>query len=99
MSKHSGRRRPRAGSRPSEKTSQSPQASGPALRRDRRQIWGVGLLILGAVVFLQHLVSHMGFYTVLPGSLDDLLIGYPTAGVLVLAGLLLVSDDEKKRKK
>lgn len=48
-------------------------------------------MVLGAVVFTQHLFSHMGFFTVTSSGWDDLLIGYPLAGLLVVSGSMLLS--------
>jgi hypothetical protein len=45
------------------------------------------LILLGVFVFGQHLVSHMGVFTVFSSGVDDFLIGYPTAGILVYLGL------------
>jgi hypothetical protein len=56
----------------------------------RRRTAGFALLAIGAVVFIQHLASHMGFFTVIAGGADDLLIGYPTAGLLAGTGALIL---------
>lgn len=58
----------------------------------------IGLLVLGGLVFFQHLVSHMGFFEILGGRADDLLFGYPTAAVLVVTGLLMLGGDDKSRR-
>ena len=50
---------------------------------------------LGAVVFVQHLLSHMGFFVIFSGGTDDLLIGYPTAGLMGLAGAFMVGGADK----
>ena len=57
----------------------------------RRRSLGWGLVVLGIVVFAQHLSSHMGFFTVISSGWDDLLIGYPAAALLVLGGGVLLS--------
>lgn len=49
-------------------------------------------MVLGVVVFTQHLVFHMGFFTVMSSGWDDLLIGYPVAGLLGLGGGFLLSN-------
>lgn len=71
----------------------APKATGkltPA-QFERRRRSGWGLVVLGAVVFTQHLFSHMGFFTVTSSGWDDLLIGYPLAGLLVVSGSMLLS--------
>lgn len=42
-------------------------------------------------MFSQHLISHMGFFTVVSSGWDDLLIGYPVAGLLATGGGVLLS--------
>jgi len=37
----------------------------------------------------------MGFFVVFSGGTDDLLIGYPTAGLMVVAGAFMVGGAEK----
>lgn len=56
---------------------------------------GWALIGIGVVVFVQHLISHMGFFVVFPGGTDDLLIGYPTAGLLGLTGAFMVGGADK----
>ncbi len=62
---------------------------------DKRRTLGWALIGLGSVVFVQHLFSHMGFFVVFSGGTDDLLIGYPTAGLMALAGAFMVGGAEK----
>lgn len=71
----------------------APRARGkltPAQVERRRRL-GWGLVVFGAVVFTQHLFSHMGFFTVISSGWDDLLVGYPLAGLLVVGGGMLLS--------
>lgn len=58
---------------------------------ERRRHLGWGLVALGVIVFSQHLVSHMGFFIVISSGWDDLLIGYPVAGLLSAGGAVLLS--------
>lgn len=60
-----------------------------AFRRRRALAWS--LIGLGVVVFLQHLISHAGFFTLISPGWDDIVAGYPLAGVLVIAGGVLLS--------
>jgi hypothetical protein len=57
----------------------------------RRRVLGWGLVGLGVVVFLQHLVSHAGFFTLVSPGVDDIIAGYPLAGLLALAGAIVLS--------
>lgn len=50
---------------------------------------------LGVFIFMQHLVSHMGFFVVLGSATDDLLIGYPTGAALVFIGVLVLSRADR----
>jgi len=57
----------------------------------RKRVLGWVLVGLGVVVFVQHLVSHAGFFTLVSPGVDDLIAGYPLAGLLALAGALILS--------
>ncbi|MGH2695682.1 MAG: hypothetical protein ACRDIW_01685 [Actinomycetota bacterium] len=57
----------------------------------RRRVIGWTLVALGVIVFVQHLISHAGFFTLISPGWDDLVAGYPLAGVLGLGGALLLS--------
>lgn len=60
-----------------------------AYRRRRAFAWG--LIALGVVIFVQHLISHAGFFTLISPGWDDVVAGYPLAGLLGIAGALLLS--------
>lgn len=57
----------------------------------KRRVLSWSLFSLGLVVAGQHLLAHAGWRP-LPVSMgwQDLLVGYPTAGVLALVGLLVL---------
>lgn len=55
----------------------------------RRRALGWSLIVLGVVVFVQHLLHHMGFFTLISEGWDDLVAGYPL-GVFV-AGTIVLS--------
>ncbi len=55
------------------------------------------LIGLGGIVFLQHLVSHMGFFTVISKGADDIFIGYPTAAMLAFGGVMLLSKQRRSK--
>jgi hypothetical protein len=62
----------------------------PAAYR-RRRVIGWTLVALGVVVGVQHLVHHMGFFTLVSPGVDDLIAGYPLAGILAVGGAILLS--------
>lgn len=63
-----------------------------------RQRVSAVLIVAGVVIFAQHWVSHIGAFSVISGSADDLIIGYPTAGVLVFTGLMMLPGPDRKRQ-
>lgn len=59
-----------------------------AASRRRWIYWS--LLSLAAVILVQHLLAHSGLQPIpLTMGWQDLLIGYPTAGLLAIAGLFV----------
>lgn len=49
------------------------------------------LMALGVVVAGSHLLEHLNVFQLLPNpAAQDLLLGYPTAGVLLVVGLILL---------
>lgn len=49
---------------------------------------GLGLLLGGS-----HVITHLGAFSVLPrAGLQDLLMGYPMAGIIVIGGIALLSS-------
>lgn len=57
-------------------------------RERRRRLLGWLLVVVGSVMAAVHLVTHLGRWQII--GLQDLLLGYPMAGVLALAGFMLV---------
>ena len=57
----------------------------------RRRVLGWTAVVLGVVVGAQHLVQHMGFLTLVSPGVDDLIAGYPLAGLLGIGGAILLS--------
>jgi hypothetical protein len=49
---------------------------------------GVLLLIAAAVLVVPHQAEHADVIDPLPGNLEDLLIGFPTAGLVGAGGFL-----------
>ena len=57
-------------------------------RRQRRRYVAYGLMALGVLVAGSHLLEHAGVFQVLDNmALQDILIGYPTGGILFVIGL------------
>jgi len=55
----------------------------------RRRVLACGLIVLAALVAVSHLLEHAGIVQVMSPGLQDVLIGYPTAAVLlVVAGVV-----------
>ena len=53
---------------------------------------GVSLLVVAVVMTAVHVVAHLGNLRFLPTSgLQDLLTGYPMAGLLAVAGGVVLS--------
>lgn len=74
----------------------SPQPSlyTAAYRRvRRRRVAGWLLVGVGAIMAVVHMVTHLGRLHLM--GYQDLLVGYPMAGVLVLGGFLLVGYTAK----
>jgi len=62
-------------------------------RRKRRLAWV--LISLGAVVGVSHLLEHLDVIQVLPNpTAQDLLLGYPTAGLLIVIGLIMLPAEK-----
>ncbi len=57
----------------------------------RRRVLGWPLVVLGVAVAVQHLIHHMGFWTLISPGWDDIVAGYPLAGVLGVAGAIILS--------
>lgn len=78
-----------------ETTAQQPQQSAADFARRYRR-WmirrytGIGLAAVGAVMILVHVLMHLANVTAFP--YQDLLVGYPTGGILVLGGIILASQ-------
>jgi hypothetical protein len=65
-----------------------------AYRRERRRrILGWVLVALGTLMAAAHMVAHLGRLKIV--GYQDLLMGYPMAAVLVLAGFMVVGMTAK----
>ncbi|GAB2917587.1 hypothetical protein GCM10027047_14130 [Rhodococcus aerolatus] len=57
------------------------------------------LVAVGLAVGVLHVVTHLGAFSVLsPPGLQDLVMGYPAAGVIVVAGVLLLTARTRQRR-
>lgn len=77
-----------------------PQGGGDALARYVRYRRGVRagqvvMLVAGAVAVV-HMFAHFGAFGVQPTGWEDLLVGYPTAGLLFLGGAYLAGRTAPK---
>jgi len=65
----------------------------PAYYRHRRKkMAGWVLVAIGLLVAGSHLVTHLGYFTVMsPPLLQDAVMGYPTAAVLAFIGVVLLN--------
>jgi len=62
-------------------------------RQLRKRIGGWALIGLGLLAGGSHVITHLGYFQVLPRvGLQDLLMGYPMAGLLVVGGIILLSN-------
>lgn len=60
-------------------------------RRRRRRLTAYGLMVLGLLIAGSHVLTHAGAFQLLPNAaLGDILIGYPTGGILVVVGLAML---------
>lgn len=57
----------------------------------RWRFLGWSLVVLGVVIFVQHLISHTGAFSLISPGVDDWVAGYPTAGILGIAGVIVLS--------
>lgn len=57
----------------------------------RRRVFGLSLVALAVLVGFQHLLSHMGFFTLISRGWDDLVAGYPLAALLGIGGAIVLS--------
>ena len=56
-----------------------------------RQRAGRVCLLLAPVIFITHILEHVGVFRVMSPGLEDILIGYPTAFILAILGARLVA--------
>ena len=57
----------------------------------RRRIPSWSLVALAVVVFVTHLIGHMGFFHFASPGVEDLVAGYPTALLLGILGVIVLT--------
>ena len=57
-------------------------------RRRRRRVQGTVLISIAVIMAVLHFFEHAGTVTLMSQRLEDLLIGFPTAGLLAFVGTL-----------
>lgn len=71
----------------------TPDARSAARRRRRRLVRiGQALMAVAVVIGAVHWLGHLGAFGGEPSGLQDLLVGYPAAGVLFIAGAILAGQ-------
>ena len=48
-------------------------------------------MLLAPVIFITHILEHVGVFRVMSPGLEDILIGYPTAFIVAILGARLVA--------
>ena len=65
-----------------------------AYRRERRRrFFGWALVAVGTAMAVVHIVTHLGRLRIV--GYQDLLVGYPMAAMLILAGFMVVGMTTK----
>ena len=57
----------------------------------RRRALGWSVVAAGVVIAVQHWLQHLGVHEVMSPGLADIFIGYPTGGLLVVGGAIMLS--------
>lgn len=85
-----GRPQPGSLNRPAATTSERREAERREQHRKKRRLIRIGqaLMVVGAVVGLIHLFAHLGVFGGQPPGIVDVLVGYPAAGLLMVAGAI-----------
>lgn len=93
-----GRRKPSSRAR----ETQVEQAQSETLRTRsytsyrRRRFISWGLIVAGVVVGVSHWFEHFDLIEIFSPGVQDLLIGYPTAALLAVGGLMLLPPSWSK---
>lgn len=63
-------------------------------RRRRRKVLAYVLFALALIVVVTHILEHAGVFQLFSPGLEDVLVGYPTAFVLVVMGAIALGTEE-----
>ncbi|AOT04682.1 hypothetical protein [Arthrobacter sp. U41] len=77
----------------------TPADAESGYRRHRRFVRiGQVLMAAGALVAISHWIAHLAATGQGPSLTEDIFIGYPTGGVLILIGAVLAGRTETKKR-
>lgn len=97
MPKSKGRRSSHGRPNPQARVTQAEQARAEGSKKvtmaqyRRRRFAGWTLVSIAIFIGVSHWVGHLGFFHVASPGMEDLLIGYPTAALLGIAGSIVLS--------
>lgn len=76
-----------------------PAADSAAHYRRHRRLVRIGqvLMAAGALVAISHWIAHLAPAGQGPSITEDIFIGYPTGGVLILIGAIVAGRTETKK--
>ncbi|MDN4643958.1 hypothetical protein [Arthrobacter sp. PsM3] len=77
-----------------------PAADSESRYRRHRRLVRIGqvLMATGALVAISHWIAHLAPTGQGPGITEDIFIGYPTGGVLILIGAVIAGRTETKKR-
>lgn len=62
-------------------------------RKQRRKVLAYVLFALAPIIVITHILEHVGVFQLFNPRLEDLLIGYPTALVMMVAGAIALGTE------
>lgn len=77
-----------------------PAAGSESHYRRHRRLVRIGqvLMAAGALVAISHWIAHLTPTGQGPSTAEDIFIGYPTGGVLILIGAIVAGRTETKKR-
>ena len=77
-----------------------PAADSESHYRRHRRLVRIGqvLMAAGALVAISHWIAHLAATGQGPSITEDIFVGYPTGGVLILIGAILAGRAETKKR-
>jgi len=61
--------------------------------KQRKKVLAYVLFVLAAIVVVTHVLEHVGVFQLFNPGLEDLLIGYPTALLMLIAGAIALGTE------